>query len=229
MTLPSGVHDLAVTYERDGRELALHPVAVETHRGLVLVDVGLPGAVPRLRVALDAAGFALADVATVLLTHHDGDHAGALAALRDEVDAPVLAHEAEAPYVDGRAFPVKADPSDGRYPETPVDVELVGDETLHTTAGPMRVVNTPGHSPGHVSMYLPDHDLLLAGDALVADHDDDRLHGPKPQYTPDVALARESVGTLAALDVDRTLCYHGGVVDHGTDRITELADGSRED
>jgi glyoxylase-like metal-dependent hydrolase (beta-lactamase superfamily II) len=228
MILPSGVHDLAVTYERDGCELALHPVAVETHRGLVLVDVGLPGAVPRLRVALDAAGFALADVATVLLTHHDGDHAGALAALREEVDVPVLAHADEAPYVDGRAFPVKSDPDDGRYPETPVDVELVGDETLHTTAGPMHVVNTPGHSPGHVSLSLPDHDLLLAGDALVADHDDDRLHGPKPQYTPNMERAKESVNTLAELDVDRTLCYHGGVVDAGTDRITELAENAQD-
>jgi glyoxylase-like metal-dependent hydrolase (beta-lactamase superfamily II) len=228
MPLPPGVHDLAVTYERDGRELALHPVAVETHRGLVLVDVGLPGAVPSLRVALDDAGFALADVATVLLTHHDGDHAGALAELRDEVDVTVLAHTEEAPYVDGRAFPVKADPDDGRYPETPVDVELVGDETLHTTAGPLRVVNTPGHSPGHVSLYFPDQDLLLAGDALTADADDDRLHGPNPEYTPDVDRARQSVAALADLDVSRTLCYHGGVVDDGTDRITELATDARD-
>lgn len=228
MTLPSGVHDLAVTYERDGRELALHPVAVETHRGLVLVDVGLPDAVPRLRVALDAAGFALADVATVLLTHHDGDHAGALAALREEVDVAVLAHADEAPYVDGRAFPAKSDPDDGRYPESVVDVELVGDETLHTTAGPMRVVNTPGHSPGHVSIHLPAHDLLVAGDALVADAGDDRLHGPKPQYTPDMERARDSLRALAELDVDRTLCYHGGVVDDGTGRITELAENARD-
>jgi glyoxylase-like metal-dependent hydrolase (beta-lactamase superfamily II) len=218
-----------MTYEREGRELALHPVALETHRGLVLVDVGLPGAVPALRVALDEAGFALADVATVLLTHHDGDHAGALAALREEVDVAVLAHEKEAPYVDGRAFPVKANPDDGRYTETPVDVELVGEERLHTTAGPVRVVNTPGHSPGHVSLYLPDHALLLAGDALVADAGDDRLHGPKPQYTPDMERARESVGRLADLDVDQTLCYHGGVVDDGTDRITEIAAGSDDD
>jgi glyoxylase-like metal-dependent hydrolase (beta-lactamase superfamily II) len=228
MTLSTGVHDLAVTYERDGHDVALHPVAVETHRGLVLVDVGLPGAVPSIRVALDDAGFALADVDTVLLTHHDGDHAGALAELRDEVDVTVLVHAEEAPYVDGRSFPLKGNPDDGRYPATPVDVELVGDEILHTTAGPLRVVNTPGHSPGHVSLYFANENLLLAGDALVADGDDDRLHGPKPEYTPDVERATESVGTLAALDVDRTLCYHGGVVDDGTARISELATDQRD-
>ncbi|WP_323677204.1 MBL fold metallo-hydrolase [Halorubellus sp. PRR65] len=223
MTLPNGVHDLAVPYERDGHELALHPVAVETARGLVLVDVGLPGSVPKIREALDAAGFALAEVSTVVLTHHDGDHAGALAALDAEADAFVAAHADESPYVDGREFPVKADPDGDRYPPAAVDLELVGGETLNTTVGPMRVVNTPGHSPGHVSLYLPDHRLLFAGDALVADHGDDRLHGPKPQYTPDRERAHESVGTLADLDVARTLCYHGGLVDDGTDRIAELA------
>ncbi|WP_227131377.1 MBL fold metallo-hydrolase [Halorubellus salinus] len=223
MTLPDGVHDLAVPYEHDGRALELHPVAVETTRGLVLVDVGLPGAVPKIREALDAAGFALAEVSTVVLTHHDGDHAGALEALEDEVDAFVVAHTDEAPYVDGREFPVKADPESDRYPPATVDLELVGDEALNTTAGPMRVVNTPGHSPGHVSLYLPDHRLLLAGDALVADHGDDRLHGPKPQYTPDQERAHDSLHALADLDVDRTLCYHGGLVDDGTDRIADLA------
>jgi glyoxylase-like metal-dependent hydrolase (beta-lactamase superfamily II) len=223
MSLPDGVHDLSVTYERDGAELVLHPVAVETDRGVVLVDVGLPGAVPRLREVLDRAGFALDEVATVLLTHHDADHAGALATLEDEVDAFVVAHTDEAPYVDGREFPVKADPDGDRYPPAGVDLELVGDEALNTTAGPMRVVNTPGHSPGHVSLYLPDHRLLLAGDALVADHGDGRLHGPKPQYTPDMERAHDSLGTLADLDVDRTLCYHGGLVDAGSDRITDLA------
>ncbi|NHN40829.1 MBL fold metallo-hydrolase [Halorubellus sp. JP-L1] len=224
MALPAGVHDLAVRY--DDRDLDLHPVAVETDHGLVLVDVGLPGAVPRLREALDAHGFALSDVETVFLTHHDGDHAAALDDLEAETDAFVVTHQDEASYVDGREHPVKTDPDDDRYPPVSVDLELVGDETFDTAAGPMRVVETPGHSPGHCSLYLPEAGLLLAGDALVADHGDGRLHGPKPQFTPDRERARESVASLADLDVDQTLCYHGGLVDDGTDRIAAIATGS---
>jgi glyoxylase-like metal-dependent hydrolase (beta-lactamase superfamily II) len=220
MIPPAGVHDLAVT---DGPDREFHPVAIETAHGLVLVDVGLPGSVPALRDAHDEHGFALEDVETVILTHHDADHAGGLDELLEEIDALVAAHETEAPYVDGREFPVKADPANGRYPPARVDLELTGGETFTTHAGPMWVVETPGHSPGHVSLYLPESRLLLAGDALVADQGDDRLHGPKPQYTPDRERAGDSIGALAELDVDRTLCYHGGLVDDGTVRTADLA------
>jgi glyoxylase-like metal-dependent hydrolase (beta-lactamase superfamily II) len=226
MSLPEAVHDLAIPYERGEMTLELHPVAVETDHGVVLVDVGLPGAVSEISEAFEEAGLSLEAVETVLLTHHDGDHAGALAELEAEVDALVVAHRDEAPYVDGRRQPVKTDAEDERYPPATVDLELVGEETFDTAAGPMRVVETPGHSPGHCSLYFPEERLLLAADALVADADDGRLHGPKPQYTPDEARAAESVAALAELDVDRTLCYHGGLVDDGSDRIADLASDS---
>ena len=76
----------------------------------------------------------------------------------------------------------------------------------------MRVVFTPGHTPGHMSLYLERTKTLLAGDALLAD--DGRLMGPNPSplVTPDLALAYRSVQKLAELDVQTIVCYHGGVV-----------------
>ncbi|WP_306052312.1 MBL fold metallo-hydrolase [Natronococcus wangiae] len=91
----------------------------------------------------------------------------------------------------------------------------------------MAVLETPGHTPGHVSLTFPERDLLIAGDALVADGDEP-LSGPKPEFTPDMERATESVGRLAELDVDGTLCYHGGYVEEGTDRIEEIYADSRE-
>lgn len=227
--LPDGVHTLALTYDRDGRTLTLNPTAVETDHGVVLVDVGVPGSVDLVRDALADAGLALADVSMVLLTHHDGDHAGSLAELETEADVVVLAHEDEAPYVDGREHPVKSDPDDERYPPAPVDVELTGGETFRTDAGPMRVVETPGHSPGHVSLYFPESGFLVAGDALTNDNEGtDSFGGPKPQFTPEMDLAVESVGTLAALDVETTHCFHGGTADAGTDSIAAIYDDLQE-
>lgn len=69
---------------------------------------------------------------------------------------------------------------------------------------------------------LADAGLLLAADALTAD--EDGLQGPSPEYTLDSAEAARSVGRLAGLDVDRTLCFHGGLVAAGTDRIAAIHD-----
>lgn len=222
MALAEGVHALALEYEFEDRDLTIHPVAVETDRGVILVDVGLPGSTDRIADGLSAAGLSLSDVGKVLLTHHDGDHAGGLQGVVEETDAEVLAHWDEAPHVDGREDPIKGDPDD-RYPPVDVDVEIVGGIRFATAAGPMVVVDTPGHSPGHVSLHFPDAELLVAGDALVSEGGE--LSGPKPEYTPEMGRATESVGALAHLTVERTHCYHGGTIEAGSDRITAIYEG----
>jgi glyoxylase-like metal-dependent hydrolase (beta-lactamase superfamily II) len=216
VTESSGVHALPLSFERGESEMVITPVAVETPRGLLLVDVGLPGAVEQLSVHLADLGFEWDDVWGVVLTHHDGDHVGALPEVLDQTDAVVFAHREEAPYVDGREEPIKGGESVG----VPVDAELAGGATFRTTDGPMRVVETPGHSPGHVSLFIPETGLLVAGDALTAPDGD--LAGPKAEFTPEMDEAAESVGELAEYDVERTLCYHGGFVAEGTDAIARI-------
>jgi glyoxylase-like metal-dependent hydrolase (beta-lactamase superfamily II) len=218
--LTDSVYALTQTLETDEGTRAFHPAAVETPRGVVLLDVGLPGQADALADELDAAGFSWEDVWAVLVTHQDGDHAGALATVVEETDAVVFAHETCAPYVDGRQEPIKGEGD--RYPPVPVDVELVGGETVRTNAGPMRVVFTPGHAPGHVSLYFPDERLLIAADALTAD--DDGLQGPSEHFTLDMAEAAESVETLATFDVETVHCFHGGTVETDDARIAEIAE-----
>lgn len=70
-----------------------------------------------------------------------------------------------------------------------------------------------------------DTGLLLAGDALVADGDT-ALAGPKPEFTPDMDRALESVADLATLEIDGVVCYHGGYVEEGTARIAAIAERS---
>jgi len=224
MALAVGIHALTLDYEFEDRDLTIHPVAVETDRGVILLDTGLPGSVEKVADELDAAGLALDDVTKVLITHHDGDHAGGLRELVDETGAEVLAHREEAPYVDGRGAPIKGDPDD-RYPPVAVDVELVGGIRFRTTAGPMQVVDTPGHAPGHVSPFFPHSGLLIAADALVSEGGE--LSGPKPEFTPEMDRAMESVGALTHLDVERTHCYHGGTVEAGSSRIETIYENER--
>jgi glyoxylase-like metal-dependent hydrolase (beta-lactamase superfamily II) len=222
MALPPTVHLLPLEFEHRGRPSVLTPVAVETDRGLLLVDTGLDSTVDQLEARLADAGFGLEDLRLVLLTHQDVDHVDALATITDRVSPVVVASTHAARIVDGREEP-RGGVGSGRAPPVPVDVELDGWGTFDTRAGPARVVPTPGHTPGHVSLYFPDERLLVAADALTAD--DGVLRGPRPEMTEDVALALESVGRLAELGVDHVVCYHGGSVEAGSDRIAEIAAG----
>ncbi len=214
-----GVYELPLTLDRGDRELTIHPAAVETDRGVVLVDVGFPGQADAIDAHLADANLGLDDVIAVAVTHQDGDHVAGLRDVVDRTDATVYAHRETAPYLDGREDPIKG--GDDRYPPVDVDVQVVDGVGFRTAAGEMRVVHTPGHAPGHVSLHFPGERLLVAGDALTAE---DGLAGPKPEFTPDLDRATESVGHLADLDVDRVLCYHGGFVEAGSDRIAEIRD-----
>lgn len=223
----AGVHTLPITVEYGSRTITLTPTLVETERGLVLIDAGPQGALEGIRTHLRTLGYALEDIWLVVLTHHDADHAGGVDDLLEAVDAVVATHREEAPYVTGERDPIKGDGD--RYPPVDVDLELAGGVRVPTLAGPMDVLETPGHAPGHVSLHFPEDGLLIAGDALVADDDDGSLSGPKPEFTPDTDRALESVGELADREIDHVVCYHGGYVDRGSERIRELYERGLED
>jgi glyoxylase-like metal-dependent hydrolase (beta-lactamase superfamily II) len=218
--IADGVYAFPQTISRGGEEATFTPAAVETDRGVLLLDVGFPQALDQLEGHLADLDREFDDVWAVLLTHQDGDHAAGLSELADRADPLVFAHRECAPYVDGRLGLLKGEEGDDRYPPVPVDVEVTDETTLRTMAGPMQVVHTPGHTPGHVSLYFPEPRLLVAGDALTAQEGD--LAGPDEQFTLDLEEAAESVGRLADEDVERTLCYHGGLFEQGTGAIARL-------
>lgn len=210
MAIATGVYDFPQTIERAGEETTIHPSAVETPTGLLLIDVGFPGLVDQVGDNLAATGHGWDDVRAVILTHQDGDHAGGLEEVLDRTDVVVYAHERCAPYVDGRKQPIKS-PEGERYPAVDVDVELVDGVRFRTAAGAMDVVFTPGHAPGHIALHFPAERLLLAADALTADASG--LAGPSEEYTLAMDEALESVETLADREIDRIHCYHGGTVE----------------
>jgi len=221
MELATGVYAFPQTIERDGMETTIHPAAVETPKGLVLLDVGYPGLLDQVEANLHETGNDWDDVRAVLVTHQDGDHAGALGEVVGRTDAVVYAHEQCAPYVDGRRHPIKS-PEGERYQPAEIDVELVDGVSFRTAAGPMDVVFTPGHAPGHVSLHFPDAELLVTADALTAD--ESGLAGPSDEFTLDMEAALDSAAALVDRSFADTLCYHGGHVaasDEDLDDVVE--------
>jgi glyoxylase-like metal-dependent hydrolase (beta-lactamase superfamily II) len=154
-----------------------------------IVDTGVAGQSAAILAGLDLLGASWSDVAHVVLTHSHGDHVGGLAGVL-----------AEAP-----GATVYAGAADLEQIAAAVPLQAVGDGDEVMGLG---VVNTPGHTPGSISVFDTGTGLLVAGDAIVGV--DGAIGGPDPAFTADMATATASLATLAALDPLIAAFGHGG-------------------
>ena len=139
----------------------------------VLVDTGAPGDLKRILSGLNANGVAPKDLALILLTHGHSDHAGCAAELRRRSGAQVAIHTGDAPLVRaGRNGVIVVQDWLGRVLRPYVDEEfeaftpdLVFEESIALEPYGLRgrVLPTPGHTPGSVSL------VLASGEALIGD------------------------------------------------------------
>ncbi len=201
--------------------------------GLTLVDTGLPNQVELIEAAMAKDGFSIDNIRQIVLTHHDLDHVGSLNELVKRTGAKVIALKEEVPYIDGTLRSIKY-PSDEvlrNRPElakllescvpTAVD-EPVVDRTILDSSGGAVVIATPGHTPGHLCLYLPMVKTLITGDALVSENG--ILKGPVESATPDMEAAKQSVRKLTRVNVTTIVCYHGGLVaDDANGQLQRLA------
>jgi len=173
---------------------------------ITLVDVGLRwiGA-RRIRAGLAAIGARPGDVGRIVVTHAHVDHVGSLARVVADTGAEVVAHEREAPYLrDGRTpRAVKKKPS--RIPAVAVAGQFL-DGALLPVAGGLRVVHTPGHTPGHVSLLHEPTGVLVTGDALFNVR---AISYGLSRFCTDPALNRTSADALGDLDFEVAAFTHG--------------------
>ena len=194
---------------------------VKDDGGWVLVDAGLPLSAGRILAAARARFGPNAGPRAIVLTHGHFDHVGALRNLAETWDVPVYAHPLELPYLSGRSSYPPPDPSVGGglmaylsflFPRGPVDLgnrlrPLPPDGSLPFLPE-WRWLHTPGHTPGHVSLFRERDRTLIAGDACITVRQESAtavvlqrqvLHGPPAYYTQDWEQAQASVRQLANL------------------------------
>jgi glyoxylase-like metal-dependent hydrolase (beta-lactamase superfamily II) len=240
MKIAQGIEMLELKANNGG---AYHPTVLHDEANVVLVDTGLPGYYSKLTELMGQIGLSADNLSAIVLTHQDIDHIGSLpqflAAGGKKLD--IYAHEADKPYIDGEIPLIKlpaerlkmllgqlSEEEASQYQSaflrpTPENVNrTLSDGEILPFSGGITVIHTPGHTPGHVCLYHHASKTLIAGDAMIVQ--EGKLMGPNPSHTPDLNLALRSLGKLAAFDIDKVICYHGGLFDNRVnERIAELA------
>jgi glyoxylase-like metal-dependent hydrolase (beta-lactamase superfamily II) len=191
--------------------------------GLTLIDAGLPRTDKKILTYVGTLGKSASDVKRIILTHSDLDHIGSLAALHKATGARTYASRIEAGAIAAgkasrqikrRGFSMRrlmfAVLGPFMRPKPFHVDEILSDGQILPLLGGLRVVDSSGHTPGHISLYASSARILFCGDSMVTD--EAGIHGSRPGLTWDDAKAREAVKRQAALGARIVCSGHGPVV-----------------
>lgn len=199
--------------------------------GYIMVDAGLKTTAGKIRSLVAELFGNGSKPRAIVMTHAHFDHRGSLIELAEEWGVPVYCHHMERPYLTGQSSYPPADPSVGggvmalmsfAYPRVPINAgqylsELPGDGSIPELEE-WRWIHTPGHTPGHISLFREKDGVLLAGDAFVTTMQESLISvatqaklvsGPPKYFTPDWGAAARSVKELAALEPNVIATGHG--------------------
>ena len=202
-------------------EVACNTYLIVEADGLTLIDAGLPGSARKILAYMGSLGKAPGDLKRILITHSDWDHVGGLHSIQKASTARTYASQLEAEALaEGRSSrPIKLPDSTPFlrklkrffFRPRPFQVdEILTDGQVLPILGGLRVIDTAGHCPGHISLFASAKGILFCGDSMVTEGD--KILGSRPIFTWDATRAQDAVKKQAALGA-RILCSgHGPVI-----------------
>jgi glyoxylase-like metal-dependent hydrolase (beta-lactamase superfamily II) len=207
----------------DGTDLTLIDTLYETDARLVHQEIR------RL-------GRSISDLKRIVLTHAHRSHLGGLADLKRQSGATLYAHPWEADIIAGerKAQPVTILPRRplrayvpfqlglalglGKHPPCRIDETLAEEDEI----GGLRVLHTPGHTPGHLAFYSEEHAVLLSGDSIATWP---RFEAGWPAFNLNPQQQRDSIRRLAALEPRKVGVGHGSPIsEEAAERIHTLVE-----
>lgn len=182
---------------------------------LTLIDTGLRGSSSKIMGFIHSLGRSVEEISLIIITHNHLDHVGGLPELRNLTTAKIAIHKADISE-GGLTYPGVVQkllhiPSFSTFrpfvytKPSEVDIQLDGNEILSPLGG-LKVIHTPGHTPGSISLFSPQKKLLIVGDAL------NNLYNIRPPLkltSNDLPRAIDSIKRIAQFDFD-VLCFGHG-------------------
>ncbi len=212
-------------------EDTIHPTVLIDEQNMVLIDCGYTGFLPAIEKAMKEHNLYGEDLTHVLITHQDHDHMGALYKLKQKYpNIQVVASKKESRYISGKQKSLRLEQAEAMQAQLPqeqkafgaefcnilknvqpVEVDLeVGDGELFDWCGGCTIIGTPGHTPGHISIFVNQKKVMITGDAAALENG--ALVIANPQYTLDIDEAEASLRKILTYEAKEIICYHGGVL-----------------
>ena len=201
---------------------------------ITMIDAGVKRSFDWINSFLRSLDQSLEHLTRILLTHADLDHVGAASALKQNSDVKVYASRiaADALAVGRSSRRVKMGiftplfswfERQGGAMKVAVDEILSPGDVLPVLGG-LEVLETPGHTPGHISFYAREHKLLFAGDS-VSTQEDAVLYNRMKSFNWDNDLMQTSVHQQEALKPEIVCSGHGPVVFGAGDKFPKRVAG----
>jgi glyoxylase-like metal-dependent hydrolase (beta-lactamase superfamily II) len=242
MKITEGIEMLELAVSFGEKRMVIHPTVIFDSNSYVLVDTGMPGYHKEILDLIRQSGIQINQPHSIILTHQDIDHIGSLPHFMAEStqQLDVYAHRDDKSYIDGEKTFLKlhADTKNVILQSLP-EKQRLEYETAFSNSSPANVshsvtdgerlpfggglivIHTPGHTPGHISLYHEPSKTLIAGDAMIVSNGE--LLGPNPDNTPDMETALKSLHKFKNFSIETVICYHGGIFkDNINKRIEEL-------
>ncbi len=221
---------LKVEFEFNGIIDVIYPVILRDDNDMILIDCGYPNFLTLIEESAIKNGIDLSKLTKLIITHHDFDHMGSAADFKRKYpNIKILSSIIDEKYISGKEKSLRLQQAESiddklaeeqressmNFQKTLKSVEnievdiLLNDGDKFDWCGGIEIIETPGHMPGHISIYVKESKILISGDALVIE--DNKLSIANPHYTLDMKKARESIHKLLNYNIDKLVCYHGGI------------------
>lgn len=220
--------ELPIEFEFNGKKQCIYPSLIILHNELTLVDTGYTNFLPLIENTILKHRYELKNLKNIIITHYDDDYIGSLYDF--QVKYPhvhIIASEIESNYINGDRKSERLVQAEEMLQCMPNEEKEFGkwfiqqlknirhisvDEKVHD--GQMilnnecKIVATPGHTSGHISLYFPNLDCVITGDAAVQENRE--LVIANPNFCLDLEKAEESLNKIKSLKAAQYYCYHGG-------------------
>ncbi|WP_025785667.1 MBL fold metallo-hydrolase [Sporosarcina sp. D27] len=220
--------ELPIEFEFNGQTNWIYPSLIVLNNELTLVDTGYTNFLPLIENEILKSGYEIKNLKNIIITHYDDDHIGSLCDFKEKFPwINIISSEVESRYISGevkserlvQAEKMLANMSDeekefGEWfvqqlknlKHLPIDEKVHdGDRILDNKC---KVIATPGHTSGHISLYFPSVKSVITGDASVKENQE--LVIANPHFCLDIDKAEQSLAKIRELEADTYYCYHGG-------------------
>jgi len=248
MEIMKGIYRIAVPLPQVSlKEVNIY--LIEGEKGIILIDTGwnTPEAFDAVKNSLKANGFELRDITQILITHFHPDHYGMAGKLKQLTDATIAMSEVEASMLDARydnpdvllnqlsvflrSHGLMEDMLE-RFSRasmgfrhlvvlTRPDILLKDGDTISLPPFELKVLLTPGHTPGHLCYYEPNRKMLFSGDMLLPEISTNISYNPQSTENP-LGEFINSLNMLKDLEVNFVFPSHGAVFSGVKPRVENL-------